>query len=97
MDQSALKQLDRRLSIRKKPSGPTRISPNRSRRIIEVDSESEDDFDSTRARLSPVKGTMDPDDDNLEELPVFCFQHVKQTLEQRGTFVNSKPVDFQGK
>lgn len=105
MNHNALKQLDRRLSVRRriKPKGAR--SPSRSKvgRIIEIsdseneeEEEEEDEFE--KARISPVKTTpSSSDEENLEELPVFCFQHVKQTLEQRGTFINAKSVDFQGK
>lgn len=94
MNHNALKQLDRRLSVRKRIK-PVNSSPKRKGRAIEIDSDSDaEDFEN--ARISPVRNTASEDED-LEELPVFCFQHVKQTLEQRGTFINAKSVDFQGK
>lgn len=96
MGHNALKQLDRRLSMRKKPHGPSKRNINRKQRIIEIESDSDSELDDTSARLSPVKGVSSMEEDDLEELPVFCFQHLKQTLEQRGTFINSKSVDFQG-
>lgn len=97
LSRNALKQLDRRLSIRKKPAGPTKRMMDRRQRVFESGSDSEEDFDVTAARLAPIQGDLVTEEESLEELPVFCYQHVKQTLEQRGTFINTKYVDFQGK
>lgn len=97
LGRDALKQLDRRLSVRTKNKAPHR-SPRRGKgRVIEIDSDSDDDSADEFERLSPVQDNAVSDEDGFEELPVFCFQHIKQTLEQRGTFINGTSVDFQGK
>lgn len=78
---SALMQLDRRLSISRGRKGKARA--------IDLDEE----FDTPAARLAMFP---EQDDELWEELPVYCFQHAKQTLEQKGIFVGSNYIDFQG-
>lgn len=77
----ALMQLDRRLSVARRQKGKQRAG------------DSDEDFESPAARLTAV---AESSNQALEELPVYCFQHSKQTLEQQGIFVGSKYVHFQG-
>ena len=88
----ALMQLDRRLSI----SRGRRQSPSKGKQIAAQDSpdEADEDFDTPVGRLAAI---AEDDSEGLEELPVYCFQHAKQTLDQKGIFVNSKYIDFEGK
>lgn len=96
LGRDALKQLDRRLSVRTGHKALNR-SPRRAKgRVIEIDSDSDDDSATDFERISPVQDNAGSEEDGFEELPVFCFQHIKQTLEQRGTFINGNSVDFQG-
>lgn len=112
---SALRELDRRLSIgrhhrrsRPAPSGKPKKSKGGGIVIDITDSSDEDVSDEETDRLyrRSRKGRIDTvheeDEEGdtegmFEELPVYCFQHVKQTLEQKGTYIGSQYVEFSGK
>lgn len=87
---AALRQLDRRLSVTRRKFDKARRSPQKTLpQHREVESDEDDDFDLNDGHLAA-------DDDAFEELPVYCFQHSKQTLEQPGTFIGQYYVEFAG-
>ena len=55
-----------------------------------------EDFERGFARISPLQEDDEEDQLEYEELPTYCFQHAKQTLEQKGTFIGSTYIDFDG-
>ena len=57
-----------------------------------MDSDSDEDFDRPIGRLD--RALAEDEDAQLEELPVYCFQHAKQTLEQKGIFIGPVFIDF---
>ena len=93
---NALRQLDRRLSIGNRVrKGQGRKLGNSGGRRANNDFEDEENFEHGFARITPIPED-DEDGDDFEELPIYCFQHAKQTLEQKGTFVGTIFVDFDG-
>ena len=92
----ALMQLDRRLSI-SRGKMQDRRSKGKQRALAPVAAadESDEDFDIPAGRINAT-AEAESDDPGLEELPVYCFQHAKQTMDQKGIFVGSKYLDFEG-
>ena len=89
---SALRQLDRRLSLGK--GQRPRYSPNKGKGKHLSNAEEDEDLESPLSRIEENDG----DSDEYEELEVYCFQHAKQILEQRFIMLGgSFQVDFDGK
>jgi hypothetical protein len=96
---SALRQLDRRLSIGKQRQRQRSGTPIKSGRSRQVSNSNEDgDEDDYYESGMAFSGNQDSDeqDEAWIELPVYCFQHAKQTLEQPGIFLGSLFIDFSG-
>lgn len=100
----ALSKLDRRLSIsrqRHRTFIPRRDGTgSRPRKSPLSANEEDEEFEDEYARLESHNrrthdvANMESTHQVYEELPVYCFQHAKQTLAQQGVFVGEYYVEF---
>lgn len=100
MNFRALKQLDRRLSVGRSHNQWKGATRRQRPGLPSTPEEVDEYFEGGFLSLDGMKETEDSTDTDsnsvLEELPVYCFQHARQTLEQKGTFIGGLLVEFDG-